>query len=146
MTFLILLFFFRLLFHLSISVLVGACLATFLFTAFCEGLKMFRQWLVSRPLSLMIRELTQSTSTSEDDDIPDTETAFTNTDRLQKRVARFPRRRWLSFTVTTRMILLFYRSRRFLSFYISSFFSYCKLAWKTPPECVQRNTGNFEDF
>lgn len=78
----------------SKSVLLGACLATFLLTVFYESLKIFRQWLVSRPLSLLYRDLTQSTSTSEVGDSE--ESTLDNKESLQQRIIRYPRQsgRW----------------------------------------------------
>lgn len=80
----------------STTVFVGACLITFLITALYEGLKMFRQWLVCRPLRLLIKDLWKSRSTSED--ITDNEDASSNKETLQKHAARFPREstRWNS--------------------------------------------------
>ncbi|XP_078381454.1 protein SLC31A2-like isoform X2 [Oculina patagonica] len=79
----------------SATVLFGACLSTFLITALYEGLKIFRQWLVSRPLRLLIKDLWQSRSTSED--IPDTEDSSSTKETLQQRIVKFPRqRRWNS--------------------------------------------------
>ncbi|KAJ7339558.1 hypothetical protein OS493_005959 [Desmophyllum pertusum] len=80
----------------STTVLFGACLSTFLITALYEGLKMFRQWLVSRPLRLLIKNIWQSRSTSED--IPDNEDASSNKETLQQHAVRYPRqsRRWRS--------------------------------------------------
>lgn len=74
-----------------VSVFVGACLITFLMTALYEGLKMFRQWLVCRPLRLLIKDLWKSRSASED--ITDNEDASSNKETLQQHAARFPRDR-----------------------------------------------------
>lgn len=79
-----------------VSVFVGACLITFLMTALYEGLKMFRQWLVCRPLRLLIKDLWKSRSASED--ITDNEDASSNKETLQQHAARFPRDRWIWFT------------------------------------------------
>ncbi|CAH3021147.1 unnamed protein product, partial [Porites evermanni] len=81
--------------YTSISALVGVCLATFLFTALYEGVKIFRIWLESRPLRLLMRDLTQSTPTNEDDD---TQSAFNSKGSLQQRIIRFPRQsgKWRS--------------------------------------------------
>lgn len=72
----------------SITAFIGACLATFLLTGFHEGIKLFRQWVMGRPVRLLIRELRQSTCTSEDDDIPDSEDALYNSEGLKQRAIR----------------------------------------------------------
>jgi len=80
----------------SATVFVGACLSTFLITALYEGLKIFRQWLVCRPLRLLIKDLWKSRSTSED--ITDNQDASSIKETLQQHPARFSRKgtRWNS--------------------------------------------------
>ena len=77
-------------YYFLVSALVGVCLATFLFTALYEGVKIFRIWLESRTLRLLIRDLTQSTPTNEDDDA---QSEFNSRGSLQQRIIRFPRQR-----------------------------------------------------
>lgn len=87
-------------FHLSVSVLIGAFLITVLVAALYEGLKIFRQWLVCRPLRLLFKDICHSTSTSLD--VTDPEDACSNKETLQQLFVRFPNRRWawLSFLIT----------------------------------------------
>ena len=77
--------------YLLVSVFVGTCLTTFVITALYEGLKIFRQWLVSRSLRLLIKDLWKSRSTSED--ITDNDDATSNKETLQQHAGRFPRQR-----------------------------------------------------
>lgn len=78
----------------SIEVLIGAFFITFLITALYEGLKIFRQWLVCRPLRLLFKDICHSTSTSLD--VLDTEDACSNKETLQRLFVGFPNRsqRW----------------------------------------------------
>lgn len=80
----------------STTVFVGACFTSFVITALYEGLKIFRQWLVCRPLRLLIKDLWKSRPTSED--MSDTEDASSNKETLQQHADRFPRQstRWNS--------------------------------------------------
>lgn len=87
-------------FHLSVSVLIGAFFITVLVATLYEGLKIFRQWLVCRPLRLLFKDICHSTSTSLD--VTDPEDACSNKETLQQLFVRFPNRRWawLSFLIT----------------------------------------------
>ena len=87
-------------FHLSVSVLIGAFFVTVLVATLYEGLKIFRQWLVCRPLRLLFKDICHSTSTSLD--VTDPEDTCSNKETLQQLFVRFPNRRWawLSFLIT----------------------------------------------
>ena len=87
-------------FHLSVSVLIGAFFITVLVATLYEGLKIFRQWLVCRPLRVLFKDICHSTSTSLD--VRDPEDACSNKETLQQLFVRFPNRRWawLSFLIT----------------------------------------------
>lgn len=78
----------------SIEVLIGASFVTVLVATLYEGLKIFRQWLVCRPLRLLFKDICHSTSTSLD--VTDPEDACSNKETLQQLFVRFPNRsqRW----------------------------------------------------
>ena len=77
------------------SVLIAACLTTFLLAALYEGLKIFQVWLVSRPLRLLIMARVQSPSTS---DVLETSGALSNNITSQQSLSRISKPRYISTT------------------------------------------------